>query len=197
MAASTNLGRTPLMAAAVHGAADCVKLLIAHVRDGIDGQQGSGSTALHLATYHGYHHVISLLVRAGANPTIQNAWGETALYTAQSEGSEGHHQCYWLLKVALVEPQRPRALFKARAAARGLGPTEGAAVARGGAGSARLSQRSSPARRVQLVEQGVQASTGEDQDLAACLKYALGLEVGGGVVFEGKEPRWGCCRRCL
>ena len=31
----------------------------------------------------------------------------------------------------------------------------------------------------------------DEEELAACLKYALGLEDGGGVVFEGQEPAVG------
>ena len=80
-----------------------------------------------------------------------------------------------MLEVALVEPQRPRLLLKARAL---------------------LDAVTVPPPYVkQRVAQGQQLPrmevNGGDEQLVACVKYALGLEGGSGVVLEGQEPSVG------
>ena len=212
MTARGNHGRTPLMAAAVHGATDSMTLLLDKGVHGLglDAKQDGDRTALHLATYHGYHQVVSLLLHAGADPTIYDDVGQTALDDAQARG---HQECAALLEAALVEPQRSRLLFKARALldaahathkARTDAQTKGhsAAVQEQEAMAAApvyLKQRVAQAQVLPRVS--IQHDDNSDEELkklAACLKYALGLEGGGGVCWSGRRSRrWGCCRRCL
>ena len=74
MDARNNSGLTPLMMAAVDdGAVDCMMLLSesAYALD-LDAQGNDGSTALHQAAYYGHPQIVSLLLDAGADPTIQN-----------------------------------------------------------------------------------------------------------------------------
>lgn len=51
---------------------------------------------------------MSILLHTGAGPTIQDHVGQIALEWC------AHQECVATLEVALVEPQRSRALFKAR-----------------------------------------------------------------------------------
>ena len=224
MTARNSLGRTPLMAAARVGATDCVTLLVeksGYALD-LDAWDGHGCTALDLAGHFGQHQAVSLLLHAGADPTIRDNQGQTALQTAQAQG---HQECVALFEAALAKPQRPHALFKARAlldaahkhrqvllgndddAMRAMSeqqqqtppPRRTRAETRRrlvAAASACLKdrvQRGDPLPHVQVSEQGEQADEeqGKQEELAACVKYALGLEGGGGVVFEGQEPAVG------
>ena len=121
------------------------------------------------------------------------------------------HPCIPLLKAALIEPQRPRALFKARAliATRLTVAAAAAALASKGLPAVLhqvIAAMAGPpylAGRVVQAQEPPRVSIQHDDDeqvekLAACFKYALGLEGGDGVVFEGQmSRRWGCCRRCL
>ena len=194
------------MVAAGQGATDCVTLVLergAYALDLNETMQGD-RTALHLAAYGGHHHVISLLLHAGADPTIRDNEDQTALGSAQPQG---HQECVALLEAALAEPQRTCALFKARAlldtayavrkarvdARDKEGLRTSAAINRRPAAAApvylqgRVAEGQEPLS-VQVVEQGEQTAADEEQErLVACVKYALGLEGGGGVVLEWQE----------
>ena len=191
----SNHGLTPLMAAAVQGASDCVTLLVARGGDGANAQQDDGLTALHMAGYSGHCQVVSLLLQVGGDPTIRTNWGRTALETAQAKG---HQQCVDLLKSALAGAQRNPALFKARAlldAAHATNKARTDAQTKGHPAAVQQ-QEAMAAAPVYLKQRVAQAQelpgvrvveAGEDEELAACVKYALGLEGGGGVVLEGQQ----------
>ena len=196
MTARTNRGRAPLMMAAMRGAADCMTLMLARVGDEVNAQDDDGLTALDLACHFGHHKAVSLLLHAGADPTIRDNDGQSALETAQAQG---HQQCVALLQAALAEPQCPRALFKARAlldAAHATNKARTDAQTKGHPAAVQQQEAVAVApvylkQRVAQSEElpGVQVVEHvEQEELAACLKYALGLESGGGVVFEGQEP---------
>ena len=87
-----------MIGAAGQGATECVALLLekfAYVLD-VNAQQDDGTTALGMAAYHGYRQMVSLLLRAGADPTIHDNEGWIALDTAQAQG---HQHCVALLEV--------------------------------------------------------------------------------------------------
>lgn len=91
-------GLTPLMEAAKDGRADLVKALVAHqadlnAREGDDGlpgtldvSAGTGMTPLMLAVVGGHREVVSILLQAGADVSILNRGGETALDEAVKGG---------------------------------------------------------------------------------------------------------------
>ena len=49
-------------------------------------QQIDGSTALHYAAYHGYLAIATRLLEGGADLTLRNKYGKTALDDARSQG---------------------------------------------------------------------------------------------------------------
>ena len=52
----------------------------------VNERAASGSTALHVASFNGYHEIVALLLDAGASPSIRNtAHGLTAYQEARSE----------------------------------------------------------------------------------------------------------------
>jgi hypothetical protein len=159
-------------------------------------------TALHLATSQGHHQAVSLLLDAGADPTIHCITGSMPLGEARLYQ---HPPCVDLLDAALVEPQRSRALFKVRAliATRRTVAATAAALASKGlpavlhqgiaamAGPPHLAERVAQAQELPRVS--IQHNDSDEEELrAASVKYALGLEGGGGVVlFKGQEPAVG------
>ena len=190
------------MFAVCYGATDCVKLLLARGGDTLelDAQNRFLDTVLHWAAYWNHPEIVQLLLLAGADSTIRsNSGARTPLNLARIHTC---HACIALLQAALAKPQRPRSLLKARAlldathairTARinardkeGL-PLAGQRDKAMAAAPVYLKQRVGQSRelpRVDVVE-GEQES---EEQLAACVKYALGLEGGGGVVlFEGPE----------
>ena len=189
----------------LHGHIRCVVMLIDRGGDALDlsAKDDGGRTALFKAAFHGHTDIAQLLVQAGADPTIPNNSGETALDAA---GHCNDQLCIPLLEAALIEPQRSRLLFKARALleaahathkARTDAQTKGhpaplqqqAAIA---AAPIYLKQRVAQAQELPRVAIQHNHHEEEQEKLAACVKYALGLEGGGGVVlFEGEEPAVG------
>ena len=202
MDARNNDGRTPLMLAAAGGATDCLTLLlekVGHALD-LDAQDDNDWTALHMAAEQGHHQVVSVLVYAGVDPTIGDSDGQTPLDIVQAGG---HQECVDLLDAALVEPQRSRLLFKARAliaTRRTVAATAAVLTSKGlpavlHQGIAAMTVPSYLAGRVaqahELPQVSIQHDNEEEEKLGAFLKYALGLEGGGGVVLEGQEPAMG------
>jgi ankyrin repeat protein len=196
--ARNNNGYTPLMLAAWDGAAACVKLLFARGGDTLEldvQSSQAGKTALHLAALKNHPEIIQLLLQAGADPTIRNNNGYTPLDDAQAKG---HAQCVALLEPAVAEPQRARSLLTARtlldaayavpkarkdAADKGEPPAmqqEKALAAAPPYLKGRVAEgRALPA--VAVMEEEGEEGEGEQQDeeqLVACVKYALGLEGG-------------------
>jgi hypothetical protein len=215
-----NNGWTPLIVTTYHGATECVELLLA--RDGdaleLDAVDKDGDTALHLAAWKNHPTIAQLLLQAGADPTVRNRNGRTPLDVAQSRG---HQQCKALLQAALAEPQRPRSLLKARALidtahkirqiqlgnwsdeqeqprrARTRAETKRKALATAPAYlKGRVAKgRQLPAVQVVMNEECQQQPSEEEEELVACLKYALGLEGGGGWhEGEGPAPQQGMLR---
>jgi len=92
-------GLTPLMEAAKDGRADLVKALVAHhadldAREGDEGlpgtldvSAGTGMTPLMMAVVGGHREVVSILLGAGADVSLSNRSGETALDEAVKGGS--------------------------------------------------------------------------------------------------------------
>ena len=100
-------GRTPLITAALYGATECVRLLLA--RGGkekleLDAQDDAEWTGLYWAAYSSNREAIELLLEAGADPAIRNEDGKTALDVAREKG---HQPCIALLQAAVAQPQRP------------------------------------------------------------------------------------------
>ena len=155
-----------------------------------------------MATQGGLYEIIQLLLHAGADPTVVCGWGDTALDMVRDLG-EFH--CADLIEAALAEPQRTRALFKARAlvATRRIVPAAAASLTRKSlpavlsraitamAVPAHLAGRLAQAHELPRVFIQHDSVDEEQEQLVACVKYALGLEGGGGVVFEGREPTVG------
>ena len=138
-----------------------------------------------------------LLLQAGADPSILNEEGDTPLDPAEFTSRAARR----LLRAALIEPQRTRALFRARALIdTGRTVTAAAAVlARKGlptvlhqdiiamAVPPHLAGRVAQAQELPRVSIQHDDNDGEEEKLTACLKYALGLEGGGGVLLDWQE----------
>ena len=147
--------------------------------------------------------IVHLLLLAGADATIRsNSGGHTSLNLARIHTC---HACIALLQAAMDESQRPRSLLKARALLDAAHAIDAARIdARDKEGLPLAGQRdeaiaAAPTYLKQRVGQGrelprvevVQSEEEEDERLTACVKYALGLEGGGVVLFEGQEPTVG------
>ena len=202
-------GATPLYIALKANCSDCVELLIERGGDAldVDVDWDDGQTALHYAAEDGHTNIVRQLLQAGADPTIRNDLGKTPLDEARSAKSQVRYPSLayvLLLEAALIEPQRSRLLFKARA----LIATRRTVMA----ATAALASKDLPAVLCQgiiamaippylvgRVAQGQELPrvfidhNGDDKEeqLMACVKYALGLDGGGGVVFEGQGPTVG------
>lgn len=96
---SNTAGLTPLMEAAKDGRTDLVRDLLAHqadlnAREGDDGlpgtldvSAGTGMTPLMLATVGNHSAVVNILLQAGADVTLRNRGGQTALDIARKSGN--------------------------------------------------------------------------------------------------------------
>ncbi len=197
-------GWTPLMWAAENKHANIVTFLLQQpaVKATIDAVSTSNYTALSRASYNGHLSIVQLLLNAGADPTIP-AGQHSPLNRAITQR---HHDVAALLRTAIAEPQRPRSLLKARAlldAALAV-PNARNDSADGGEPQALQRQQQQEALAVTpaYLEGRVAAgrelpavvvvvdddSNEEEEELVACVKYALGLEGGGGVHEEGQGP---------
>jgi hypothetical protein len=201
-------GFTALMTAVGLNHLGCVVLLIDRGGEALDldaKEDDGGRPALHLAAEHDYSDIVQLLLQAGADPTIFGIDGLTALDVARSYN---HHACIPLLEAALAEPQRSRLLFKTRAlldAAHATHKARSDAQAKGhpaavqqqeamAAAPVYLKQRVAQAQalpRVSIHHHHNNNNDEEEEQRTACLKYALGVEGGGGVVLEGQDPAVG------
>jgi ankyrin repeat protein len=80
-------GRSPLWYSSSHGHVSVVHLLLERIGIEPDSRSNvSGFTAVMAAAKSGYQKVVELLLKAGANPNIQDNNGRTLLTTVQSRG---------------------------------------------------------------------------------------------------------------
>lgn len=80
-------GQRVLHTAAIHAGPDVLRLLLEHVdKVRVDGQDSSGCTALHYAIRREIPQSTQLLLAAGADPTIVDKQGTSALDAAASVG---------------------------------------------------------------------------------------------------------------
>ena len=84
--ASAGDGTTALHAAAEHGHAGLVRLLIVEYKAGIDGRDKSGYTALNRAAAKGADNVVSCLLELKAALDLPNERKDTPLISAVKEG---------------------------------------------------------------------------------------------------------------
>ncbi len=201
LAALAQDGWTPLIVAAANNHANIVAFLLQQptVKATIDAVTTDHETALSIASCEGRLSIVQLLLDAGADPTLP-AGPNSPLNRATARG---HHDVAALLRTAIAEPQRARSLLKARALldaalavpkARSDSADEGEpqalqqqqeeAIA---AAPAYLKGRVAEGRELPAVV-AVDDSNDEQEELVACVKYALGLEGGGGVHVEGQGP---------
>jgi hypothetical protein len=209
--AHDNHARTPLIMAGYHGATDCVKLLLARGGDALElnATDNCGDTALHEAAHRNRATIIQLLLQAGANPTIRNNQGRTLLDLTTNA------QCIALLQSSLAASHAARALLKHRAlidAAYAIPKARNDAADKGeppaiqqekalAAAPAYLKGRVAEGRAlpaVHVMEEEESADAENDEQLVACVKYALGLEGGGGWhEGEGSPPQQGMLKEVL
>jgi hypothetical protein len=205
---------TPLRHAVDFHAPGCVAVLLARGGDalGLNDKANDGETALHRAALYLEFEMLRLLVLAGADPTIRDNHEHTPLDFVMSHGDERERErvlpCIFLLEAAMVEPERPYALIKARAlleaargrrmaaeylAARGLPEELQQAILRLAAPFGCLDDRVAEGRELPAV--AVERDDHKEK-LLACLKYALGLEGGGGWhEGEGPAPQQGMLKK--
>ncbi len=219
--ARTVKGSTPLMVAAFNGATACVTLLLARGGDALelDAQcLDDRRTALHRAARQQHPDIVRLLLLASADPTIPNIHGDTPLDLARRKNDV---QSTLLLEAAVAEPQRARSLLKARVLLdtahhvrqvqlsndyhdhddhdgqprrmRTRGDTQRRAVA---SAPVYLKGRVAEGRALPAVEVA-EGQGPQNEELAACLKYALGMEGGGGVHDGEGPPPQGMLREVL
>ena len=72
------MGLTALGNAAYRGNRDLVVLLLAQPGIKVNAADASGNTALMSAADHGSQDIMDLLMKAGANPSLKDSWGQTA-----------------------------------------------------------------------------------------------------------------------
>ena len=112
-AALDEIGETPLISAAYNNHANVVAFLLQQpaAKATIDAVTHHSWTALSVASSQGNLSIVQLLLDAGADPTIP-AGQRSPLNQAMIEV---YTEVIALLRTAIAEPQRPRALLKARA----------------------------------------------------------------------------------
>ena len=205
--APTNGEFTPLMMAATFNSTRCVALLIDRGGAALDLNAKSilGCTALYAPAVVGHADIVQLLLQGGADPTIPDKRGDTALNAARRK----NHQCCVLhLEAALIEPQRSRLLFKARALldaahatnkARTIAQTKGhpavvqeqAAMA---AAPVYLKQRVEQAQ--ELPESPSNTIMTRTRSWRPASSTRWGWRAGAAWCSRGRSRQWGCCRRC-
>lgn len=82
MNAKDERGDRPLHAATIENDASMVKILINDARAAVDAKNNREQTALHIASELGFAEIIQLLLSYGADPSVRERKGRTALYIA-------------------------------------------------------------------------------------------------------------------
>ncbi len=200
-------GETPLIYAAYINHANIVAFVLQQpaVKASIDAVTSRlPCTGLSIASYRGHLSIVQLLLDAGADPTIP-AGQHSPLSRATHHG---HTAVAALLRTAIAEPQRPRFLLKARAlldVALAVPKARKDAADKGepqamqqqqqeaiAAAPAYLKGRVAEGRALPAVvvvdDSHWRSDNDKEEELVACVKYALGLEGGGDVHEEGKGP---------
>jgi ankyrin repeat protein len=103
-----NNSMTPLMKACDNGHLDVVRMLVQHTGGGaLDARdRNKGWTALHGAAYWGHEEMVRLLLFAGADPTVTDNEGRTALdiseevEDADEEWRDDRARCMAVFKVS-------------------------------------------------------------------------------------------------
>lgn len=183
-----------LWRAAEAGHADIVRLLLPRV----GGGSFTVSNALRSAAECGHAHIVRLLLLEGADTSSRDFQGRIALDRARIHG---HQACIALLEAAVAAPEYPRLLLKARALldARVAIPKAHDDARRKNLPvyeHIRAVLAAAPPCLRPFVANGrdvpvLLGVSGDDEELVACDKYALGLEGGVGVVMEGQAPQVG------
>ena len=83
--ARDSAGFSPLHRACVSGAADAVRVLLAHGA-AVNGTDAFGDTPLHLASFCGHLELVRILLSEGANTAALSGDGRTAIAVAAEEG---------------------------------------------------------------------------------------------------------------
>lgn len=79
-------GETPLLCATKFGHTDTVQMLLEKGSKSIEQPTVIGSFPLHYAAYNGHNETMKLLLANGANPSLKNNNGQTALDTIRKYG---------------------------------------------------------------------------------------------------------------
>ena len=79
---ASNVGATPLYVACRNGHAECARLLLVVAGAAVDLAMNDGATPLLTACYKGHTKCTRLLLKAKADMTLRNKFGETALMLA-------------------------------------------------------------------------------------------------------------------
>jgi hypothetical protein len=203
---------TPLMYASRFDKLDVTAFLLGlpPVQATINHISTSKYSALSLASAYAHSSVVQLLLDAGTNPTIP-AGNRSPINEAISNG---HAAVAALLRRSIADSQCSRSLLKARALLDTahkhrmiLAGNDDDDKEQDGA-APRRSKRLAPKHKALLAAPpylksrvaagrelpSVQVLEGENEELVACLKYALGLEDGGGVHEGGGPPPQGMLR---
>jgi len=79
-------GRTALICASIYGREGCVRLLLEAKAIEVNAKSNTGWTALHWAACHGYLAIAKRLLEGGADPTLRDNQGKTAIDLARENG---------------------------------------------------------------------------------------------------------------
>ena len=84
--ARTSDGCTPLFMAAQIGHLDVVRCLVEEGKADVDKVNNNSQTPINIAADSGHLEVIRFLLGKGADCTIEDAWGDAPLASAQAQG---------------------------------------------------------------------------------------------------------------
>jgi hypothetical protein len=182
-----------LLKHAVHvNAPACVSVLLnrGEGMSALNAQDDEGTTALHWAAEDANTQIVRLLLRAGADPTLRAAVplkfgiGRTPLQAARIPRLYVREdpECFARLEAAMAEPQRSRALFKARSLVDAAQAIPKAAKAARDKGLSIAAQQKATLAAVPAYLKGRVAwgeempavtVAGEDEKLVATLQFVL------------------------